>query len=92
MDIAVLILALGLLMLVGAMERRVSRIDSRVARLEHKTDLVLERLGVELPGPDTRQVVALLRAGKKIEAIKVYRELTGAGLKEAKEAVERMPL
>lgn len=30
----------------------------------------------------------LIRAGKKIEAIKRYRELTGASLKEAKDAVE----
>ena len=32
----------------------------------------------------------LLRAGRKIEAIKRYRELTGLGLKEAKDAVEAM--
>jgi hypothetical protein len=32
----------------------------------------------------------LLRAGKKIEAIKLYRETFGGGLKEAKEAVEQM--
>lgn len=32
----------------------------------------------------------LLSAGRKIEAIKAYRELHGVGLKEAKEAVERM--
>lgn len=30
----------------------------------------------------------LLRAGRKIEAIKRYRELTGVGLQEAKDAVE----
>jgi len=34
------------------------------------------------------QVLALCRAGKKIDAIKLYREQTGAGLKEAKDAVE----
>lgn len=31
-----------------------------------------------------------LRRGKTIEAIKIYREVTGAGLKEAKAAVEAM--
>ncbi|GAA2303677.1 hypothetical protein SVIO_082930 [Streptomyces violaceusniger] len=40
--------------------------------------------------PGLERVVALARAGKKIEAIKVYRQLTDADLKEAKEAVERM--
>jgi hypothetical protein len=32
----------------------------------------------------------LLDAGRKIEAIKLYRQLHGVGLKEAKEAVERI--
>jgi ribosomal protein L7/L12 len=30
----------------------------------------------------------LVDEGKKIEAIKLYREMTGVGLKEAKDAVE----
>jgi large subunit ribosomal protein L7/L12 len=34
------------------------------------------------------QVLVLLRARRKIEAIKIYRERTGVGLKEAKDAVE----
>src|SRR4051812_275945 len=39
------------------------------------------------PGLDA-QVRGLLDEGRKIEAIKVFREETGAGLREAKEAVE----
>ena len=35
-------------------------------------------------------VRAALRRGNKIEAIKLYREATGSGLKEAKDAVEAM--
>jgi ribosomal protein L7/L12 len=35
-------------------------------------------------------VVALARAGNMIAAIKEYREITGAGLAEAKKAVEAM--
>ena len=35
-------------------------------------------------------VAALVARGKKIEAIKVYRDQTGVGLKEAKDAVERI--
>jgi ribosomal protein L7/L12 len=47
-------------------------------------------------GPDSEagepspQVRALLQAGKKIEAIKQYRTETGAGLLEAKNAVEAL--
>ncbi len=36
------------------------------------------------------QIGRLIRDGNKIEAIKVYRETFGTGLKEAKEAVERL--
>jgi ribosomal protein L7/L12 len=37
-----------------------------------------------------RTLLLLLEAGRKIEAIKVYRERTGVGLKEAKDAVEAL--
>jgi ribosomal protein L7/L12 len=36
------------------------------------------------------QLLILLKAGKKIEAIKLYRERTGAGLLDAKDAVEAL--
>lgn len=35
-------------------------------------------------------VLRLLRSGEKIHAIKCYREIHGVGLKEAKEAVEKI--
>ncbi len=41
-----------------------------------------------LTHPD--DLLALAREGRKIEAIKLYREQTGAGLKEAKDAIERL--
>ena len=41
-------------------------------------------------GEPDDEVMKLLRSGSKIAAIKVYREQTGVGLKEAKEAVEAM--
>ena len=36
------------------------------------------------------QILLLMQAGKKIEAIKIYRQETGVGLKEAKDAVEAL--
>jgi len=39
-----------------------------------------------------QEVSALLMAGKKIEAIRVYRTATGVGLKEAKDAVDALEL
>jgi ribosomal protein L7/L12 len=41
-------------------------------------------------GPWLDEVRALKAGGDKIEAIKVYRQHTGLGLKEAKDAVEGM--
>jgi len=43
--------------------------------------------------PDTariQEIIVIARSGNKIEAIKQYRELTGVGLKEAKDAVEAL--
>jgi large subunit ribosomal protein L7/L12 len=45
--------------------------------------------GTEPQSLDGR-VIALVRDGRKIEAIKLYRDMTGAGLKEAKDAVEAL--
>src|SRR3989442_1151660 len=42
----------------------------------------------ELGGDLEAQVLSLLSQGQKIGAVKLYREGTGVGLKEAKEAVE----
>ncbi|MGW1887057.1 ribosomal protein L7/L12 [Streptomyces sp. NPDC001970] len=90
MDIAVYLL-IPLIGLLGAVvENRISRLDRRIGAIERKVDLVLEHLGIRDTGPELARVAGLVREGRKIEAIKVYRQLTGAGLKEAKEAVERM--
>ncbi|MEV8308882.1 ribosomal protein L7/L12 [Streptomyces flavidovirens] len=91
MDIAVfLILLVPVLVLLGAIEPKLRRTDRRIARLERKVDLVMEHLGVRDFDPALDQVGDLLRDGKKIQAIKLYRDITGAELVEAKSAVERM--
>lgn len=41
------------------------------------------------PG-DRERILILLRRGKKIHAVKLYREVTGSGLKEAKDAVDHL--
>jgi len=37
-----------------------------------------------------KEMARLIRAGKKIEAIKIYREVFGVGLKDAKDAIEAL--
>ncbi|WP_156686293.1 ribosomal protein L7/L12 [Mycobacterium sp. Marseille-P9652] len=77
----------------------------RLALLEQQVRLLSERLGIPCPtfGSDVgatapgqleggvpSEVVALARSGNKIAAIKLFRELTGADLREAKEAVDSL--
>lgn len=85
----------GVLVMVTAgalVNRRESELRQmrRLALVERKLDAVLDQLGVEMPDPHLQQVEALLRRGKTVQAIKAYREATGAGLREAKEEVDRL--
>lgn len=48
-----------------------------------------ERIQADSP-EFAQQIVELLGRGEKIKAVKLHREQTGSGLKEAKEAVERI--
>ncbi|WP_040775691.1 ribosomal protein bL12 [Nocardia pneumoniae] len=77
------------------------RLERKVDALHDKLDLIMNHLGIQqaatplgssphVPSGDgMAEIDALLAQGKKIHAIKRYRELTGSGLKEAKDAVER---
>jgi ribosomal protein L7/L12 len=67
-----------------------AKIGATVARFDRKVDALLRHSGVDLSKLASQEVEALMKAGRKIEAIKAYRELTGASLAEAKAAVERM--
>jgi ribosomal protein L7/L12 len=61
----------------------------RLAAVERKLDLIMENLGIQEPVPDVHPMVLQeLQQGRKIQAIKAYREATGVGLKEAKDEVE----
>lgn len=42
----------------------------------------------ELSQEDTNRLTELIFAGQKIEAIKIYRDLTGMGLRESKEFID----
>lgn len=74
----------------GSAQNSIRRTDKRLARVERKLDLILNHLGIDEATPELDQVTALVRDGKKLHAIKAYREITGADLKEAKEAIDRM--
>jgi ribosomal protein L7/L12 len=71
----------------GAAMRQQQR---RLAAIERKLDLVMDHLGVTEPAPAMPDVVRALERGAKITAVKAYRDATGAGLSEAKRAVDAM--
>jgi ribosomal protein L7/L12 len=61
----------------------------RLAAVDRKLGLIMDHLGIREPEPEApARVLHELSAGRKIQAIKVYREATGVGLKDAKDAVE----
>ncbi len=66
--------------------------DANLLRLERKIDLILEHLGLDLNQGVHEKIMELMKADKKIEAIKIYREQTGTGLKEAKDYVESLSM
>lgn len=85
------VLVLVLVPLLAASGRR-SNVDQQARRLavvERKLDLIMAHLGIREPEPEAPgAVLQELLAGRKIQAIKIYREATGVGLREAKDAVE----
>ena len=80
-----------------ALNDHIFRISQAVARLERKTDFILKELKlnyVDDPNsnvpPELVQVYALVRAGKKLEAIQAYRKQTGMDLNSAKLFIEQI--
>lgn len=61
-----------------------------VKALDRKLDLILEHLGVDPKSGVDSRIIDLMKSGQKIAAIKLYRETTGVGLKEAKDYVESL--
>ncbi len=74
----------------------VAALRYKVAELERKLDFVLNHLNLRytenaLSLADS-EAAKYLRQGNKIEAIKAYRAVTNAGLKEAKDAVDALEM
>jgi len=75
-------------------ETEVQLLRSRVNELEDRLKFIYRRLNINYIDPNTDPVLSpqiqeALRRGNKIEAIKIYRELTGVGLAEAKQVIDR---
>ncbi|CAM5480212.1 hypothetical protein [Streptomyces pilosus] len=90
MDIAILFLTCLVIAGVMTLQTALSRAERRAVRVERKLDLILGHLGLEEEIPGKDEIIGLVRAGKQVQAIKLYRETTGADLLEAKQAVDRL--
>lgn len=57
--------------------------------LENKVDAIIEHLGVDFkPYKGTpKEVLSALDSGERVKAIKLYRQFSGVGLKEASEVI-----
>ncbi|NYE35256.1 ribosomal protein L7/L12 [Nocardioides cavernae] len=77
----------------AALEQRVARLEGQLAQLAATPAGAVAAAAADVATDGWMgEVRELRRSGKTIQAIKVYRERTGVGLKEAKDAVEAMPL
>jgi hypothetical protein len=72
------------------LNRRFGKISERLGAIEAQLALLSERAGVPYGKPLEEmppEVIQLVQAGKQLEAIKLYRELSGASMDVAREAI-----
>ncbi|MES2461152.1 MAG: hypothetical protein V4671_11275 [Armatimonadota bacterium] len=68
----------------------------RLARVERLLDAIAKHIGLDLETVEmsaanpSSQVLTYIREGQLIQAIAAYRNETGVGLREAKDAVEEI--
>lgn len=81
-------LVLAVFARIGSLERRLRKLS----QLDAKLDALLKHAGIRFDayGDVPPKVADAVRHGKKIDAIKAYREATGADLRDAKEYVEEL--
>lgn len=73
------------------LQRKVRRLETLVDTLAQRADVgaaELAQLRADVEPGITDQIRDLVAQGKNIEAIKEYRTETGAGLKDAKDAID----
>ncbi len=76
-----------------ALQRHFAAISKKFDHLEQQLALLSEKLGVpyeKAAGEVPTEVIELVHAGKELEAIKKYRELTGASGDEARAAISQV--
>jgi len=86
-----LILGLSALVLLNMLLRRAGDGSGpHLARIERKLDLLLADFEINPISNADQEIIALVRSGNKIEAIRRCRLATGVGLREAKDYVDQL--
>lgn len=89
--LAFAVVALGFSGIALARPSNGAEIERKLTLIDRRLKLIMEHLDIAEPQPpEVPSVVQELEQGRKIQAIKLYREQTGVGLREAKEAVEEI--
>ena len=76
-------------------ETEIQQLRSRINELEDRLKILYRHLNLEYSDSASDlllspQIQAAIRNGNKIEAIKIYREMTGLGLAEAKAVIDKV--
>ena len=78
---------------IADLERKVSELYQRIGQAEPVSDQGPTFASDRPTSADAHndpRLITLIEAGEKIQAIKLYRELTGAGLADAKDEIDRI--
>ncbi|MCZ2128263.1 MAG: hypothetical protein LC099_10890 [Anaerolineales bacterium] len=77
-----------------SVEYDVTKLQARVRELEERLDFLYQALNITYaPSNSNRidpRIIEALQKGDKIGAIKIYRDITGEGLAEAKSAIDAL--
>ena len=72
-----------------SLQSSIRRLEKKMKRMDLSLSVLLNRMEIEVPSQLSDRVKQIaLDPYRKLEAIKLYREETGIGLREAKEAIE----
>jgi ribosomal protein L7/L12 len=73
--------------------QRLVELAEKVSAMQEKLDFVMREMSLQYPEAQTHEkdeIRQMLKANRKIEAIKLYRERHDVGLADAKTAVEQI--
>ena len=75
-------------------DNEIFQLRQRITKLENQIAFILHLKGLIYPEEQnmgvSSEIMNLMRQGKKIQAIKLYRQETGVGLKQAKDFVDAL--